>query len=49
MFPNGRLPSARQVSTALEGRLLIEDWHNFGPDYERTLMAWWNNFERAWP
>jgi cyclopropane-fatty-acyl-phospholipid synthase len=49
IFPNGRLPSARQMSTALEGRLLIEDWHNFGPDYDRTLMAWWNNFERAWP
>jgi len=28
---------------------VIEDWHNFGPDYDRTLMAWWENFERAWP
>ena len=33
----------------LEGRFLIEDWHNFGQDYDRTLMAWWDNFERAWP
>jgi cyclopropane-fatty-acyl-phospholipid synthase len=49
IFPNGKLPSAGQMTTALEGRLLIEDWHNFGPDYDRTLMAWWNNFERAWP
>ena len=48
IFPNGKLPSAGQMTTALEGRLLIEDWHNFGPDYDRTLMAWWNNFERAW-
>ena len=28
---------------------MIEDWHNFGPDYDRTLMAWWARFERAWP
>jgi cyclopropane-fatty-acyl-phospholipid synthase len=28
---------------------LIEDWHNFGADYDRTLMAWWENFQRAWP
>ncbi|HEX7505944.1 MAG TPA: class I SAM-dependent methyltransferase, partial [Polyangia bacterium] len=19
------------------------------PDYDRTLMAWWTNFESAWP
>jgi cyclopropane-fatty-acyl-phospholipid synthase len=39
IFPNGKLPSARQMTSVLEGRLLIEDWHNFGPDYDRTLMA----------
>lgn len=49
IFPNGKLPSARQLSAALESRFVIEDWHNFGPDYDRTLMAWWNNFDRAWP
>lgn len=49
IFPNGKLPSAAQIAKALEGRLLIEDWHNFGQDYDRTLMAWWENFERAWP
>lgn len=49
IFPNGRLPSARQVTRALEGRFLIEDWHNFGQDYDRTLMAWRANFESAWP
>lgn len=27
----------------------MEDWHNFGADYDRTLMAWWANFDRAWP
>lgn len=49
IFPNGKLPSAREMVQGLEGRFLIEDWHNFGADYERTLMAWWENFERAWP
>jgi cyclopropane-fatty-acyl-phospholipid synthase len=49
IFPNGRLPSAREITDVLERRFLIEDWHNFGPDYDRTLMAWWENFERAWP
>jgi len=49
IFPNGRLPSARQLTRALEGSFLIEDWHNFGPDYDRTLMAWWQNFDAAWP
>ncbi len=49
IFPNGKLPAARQLSAALEGGFVIEDWHNFGQDYDRTLMAWWENFERAWP
>ncbi len=49
IFPNGRLPSAREITRSLEGQFLIEDWHNFGPDYDRTLMAWWRNFDRAWP
>jgi cyclopropane-fatty-acyl-phospholipid synthase len=49
IFPNGLIPSSVQITRALEGRFMIEDWHNFGPDYDRTLMAWWRNFEAAWP
>ncbi len=49
IFPNGKLPSAAELSSALDDRLLIEDWHNFGQDYDRTLMAWWDRFDRAWP
>lgn len=49
IFPNGKLPSAKQMAAAVEGRFLVEDWHNFGPDYDRTLMAWWENFDAAWP
>lgn len=49
IFPNGKLPSAREIAGTIDGRFLIEDWHNFGQDYDRTLMAWWKNFDRAWP
>jgi cyclopropane-fatty-acyl-phospholipid synthase len=49
IFPNGKIPSARQISAAVEGQFVIEDWHNFGQDYDRTLMAWWHNFDAAWP
>ena len=49
VFPNGKLPSARQLTEVLERRFVIEDWHNFGPDYDRTLMAWWANFDAGWP
>ena len=49
VFPNGMLPSIAQIASALEGILVMEDWHNFGPDYDTTLMAWYRNFERAWP
>ena len=49
IFPNGKIPSARQIATGFEPFFVIEDWHNFGQDYDRTLMAWWHNFEAAWP
>ena len=49
IFPNSMLPSARQIAAASEGLFTIEDWHNFGADYDRTLLAWRRNFESAWP
>ena len=49
IFPNSMLPSAAQIAAAVEGRFHIEDWHAFGADYDRTLMAWSANVERAWP
>lgn len=49
IFPNGDLPSLQQIGAAAEGLFLVEDLHNFGADYDRTLMAWHENFERAWP
>jgi len=49
IFPNSMLPSAAQIASAVEGKFVIEDWHNFGADYEKTLMAWRDNIEVAWP
>ena len=49
IFPNGMLPSIAQLGTAMEGLFVMEDWHNIGPDYDKTLMAWYANFESAWP
>lgn len=48
IFPNGCLPSIRQIADEAEGHLIMEDWHNFGADYDKTLMAWDENFVRAW-
>lgn len=48
IFPNGMLPSIAQLGKAMEGLFVMEDWHNFGPDYDRTLMCWHKNFEDAW-
>jgi len=49
IFPNSMLPSAAQIARGCEGRFVLEDWHGFGPDYDRTLQAWRDNVEAAWP
>jgi cyclopropane-fatty-acyl-phospholipid synthase len=49
IFPNSMIPSISQLGAAMEGKFVMEDWHNFGPYYDRTLMAWHSNFEKAWP
>jgi len=49
IFPNSSLPSPSHISDASEGLFVMEDWHNFPQDYERTLLAWYDRFEEAWP
>lgn len=49
IFPNSMLPSAAQISSSVEDRFVMEDWHSFGTDYDKTLMAWHANFEEHWP
>jgi cyclopropane-fatty-acyl-phospholipid synthase len=48
IFPGSLLPSAKQLSQAAEGLFVMEDWHNFSADYDKTLMAWHANFEAHW-
>jgi cyclopropane-fatty-acyl-phospholipid synthase len=49
IFPNCELPSLGQIADASESSFIIEDVHNFGADYDRTLMTWHERFEAAWP
>jgi cyclopropane-fatty-acyl-phospholipid synthase len=48
IFPNSMLPSAAQIARNVEELFVAEDWHGFGPDYDRTLQAWRNNIDAAW-
>ncbi|MDH3640470.1 MAG: cyclopropane fatty acyl phospholipid synthase [Gammaproteobacteria bacterium] len=48
IFPNGMLPSPKSLGRAIDGLLVVEDWHNFGPDYDRTLLAWFERFDAYW-
>ncbi len=49
VFPNSMLPSPQQIGSSAEGLFIIEDVHNFGADYDPTLMAWHRNFSDGWP
>ena len=42
------LPSITQIGKAIEGLFVMEDLHNLGSHYEKTLMAWHENFQKAW-
>ncbi len=48
IFPGSIIPSPEHLASAFDGILHLEDWHNFGPDYDRTLCAWFDNFEANW-
>ena len=49
IFPGAVLPCFAGIANSVQSRFQVEDWHNFGPDYDRTLMAWFENFQRDWP
>jgi cyclopropane-fatty-acyl-phospholipid synthase len=49
IFPEGMLPSEDQIMKATKELFVMEDWHNFGPYYDKTLMSWFENFDKAWP
>jgi cyclopropane-fatty-acyl-phospholipid synthase len=49
IVPNAVMPSAGQIGCAVEKLFVIEDWHTLGPDHDKTLVAWFQNFDRSWP
>jgi cyclopropane-fatty-acyl-phospholipid synthase len=49
IFPNGKIPYIDHIGKAISGSMVMEDWHNFGPYYADTLMAWYKNFKQYWP
>lgn len=49
IFMNGMLPSIAQLGSSFEELFTMEDWHNFGSDYSRTLLAWYEQFDARWP
>ncbi len=49
IFPNGMLPGPRHIAQAIEKIFVMEDWHCFGTDYDKTTMEWLRRFEEAWP
>lgn len=48
IFSNSMLPSAKQICSSIEGVFVIEDWHSFGNDYDKTLLHWFKNFKESW-
>ncbi len=49
IFPNGYLPTIAEIGRSIEGLFVMEDWHNFSAYYEKTLLAWFANFDKNWP
>jgi cyclopropane-fatty-acyl-phospholipid synthase len=49
IFPNTQVPSAAQIGKSIDGLFVVEDWENLSVNYEKTLLAWFENFDRNWP
>jgi cyclopropane-fatty-acyl-phospholipid synthase len=49
VFPRTHIPSAVEITRAVGSSFVIEDWHNFGAYYDRTLLAWERRFAARWP
>ena len=49
IFPGAEIPSFKNTTNAIADKFIVEDLHNFGPDYHDTLMAWYANFKKSWP
>ena len=45
IFPNSLTPCIGDFAAHIDDLFVMEDWHCFRHDYDRTLMAWAHNFE----
>jgi cyclopropane-fatty-acyl-phospholipid synthase len=48
IFPGSIIPSEKRLIRSMRELFVLQDWHNFGADYDKTLMAWFNNFQKNW-
>ncbi len=48
IFPNALLPSPKSITNSSKDKFILEDWHNFGSDYDKTLVAWHNKMNNIW-
>ncbi len=48
IFPGGKIPSMKQIAGAIEKLFVIQDVHNIGIHYGKTLRAWHENFDTYW-
>ncbi|GAX29039.1 cyclopropane-fatty-acyl-phospholipid synthase [Fistulifera solaris] len=49
IFPGGELPFTYELVTEADPMFRVEDMHNMGDSYAKTLKVWNDNFNRAWP
>ena len=49
VFPGATIPAMKQIGAAIDDLFVVEDVQNMGVHYDPTLMAWFNNFDAAWP
>ena len=48
IFPGSHLPSVRQIESAIDGMFRLQRREDWASDYDKTLMAWFRNFNDHW-
>ncbi|MBZ5503315.1 MAG: cyclopropane fatty acyl phospholipid synthase [Acidobacteriia bacterium] len=48
IFPGGMLPSIAQIGAAVDGIFAMEELQDWAESYDKTLMAWFENFQANW-
>jgi cyclopropane-fatty-acyl-phospholipid synthase len=46
IFPGAMIPTIQLIGKYIEGLFVMEHWQNFSVDYDKTLMAWYNNISK---